>query len=329
MASGGQRIQTERQQYMSEWQQVVPCAEQFFRHTPNNVFSKELLGDAQEFMGWHATAAYVFPFDTPTTRMDSESAERFLDLLRAKDRDALMMASARLGLIRSEEAPVLPGELSIARMRNVLTGFCACFKLRRTYKGFRWLGTCRIFCRMGSCPHELCARFLGGDADVSMACLSQWTHAEEPASIEAADVQLRAEKQHVPPLPPAAALCTLTFLMQRAKQRSEKRAAAGTKRRRSVASLLESPSRKMRSEVTTDASEVARRKLLDKLAQHLASQSYTVYFPTLQKCLADSVTLKEAKKSGVERHVRQLLVRDKSLPVKLAVHRVLKAWGAM
>ncbi len=63
MLNGDQRIQTERQHYMSDWQQVVPSAKYFFRHTPNNVYVTELKGPA-----------YVLPFDSPTTRMDSQSA---------------------------------------------------------------------------------------------------------------------------------------------------------------------------------------------------------------------------------------------------------------
>ena len=169
MLNGDQRIQTERQQYLSDWQQVVPSAKYFFRHTPNNVYATELKGPAQKFCGWQAAAAYVFPFDSPTTRMDSQSAERFLDLLRAKDGGTLRTALSELGLIRQDDSPVLPGEISIGRLGNVLSGFCACFRLCKKYKGFQYLGTCRIFCRMGTCPHELCARYLESDPDVSMA----------------------------------------------------------------------------------------------------------------------------------------------------------------
>ena len=60
------------------------------------MYATELKGHAQQFPGWQATAAYVFPFDSPDTRMDSESAERFLNLLRAKDRDALKTVASRL-----------------------------------------------------------------------------------------------------------------------------------------------------------------------------------------------------------------------------------------
>ena len=67
---------------------------------------------------------------------------------------------------------------------------------------------------MGTCPHELCARFSDGDKTVSMACLSEWTQAQEPESINAADEQLRERRKHVPPVPRAAALSTLTLLMQ-------------------------------------------------------------------------------------------------------------------
>ena len=280
-------------------------------------------------MGWQAAAAYVLPFDSPTTRMDSESAERFLDLLRAKDRDTLRTASSRLGLIRHDDAPVLPGEMSIARLRNVLSGFCGCFRLRKPDKGFRYLGTCRIFCRMGTCPHELCARFLDGDKDVSMACLSEWTQAQEPESICAADVQLRAEREHVPPLPPAAALCTLKVLIQRAKARAQKRVEAGTKKRKAVAALLESPSTKRkRTAVSPVGFESPRSKLLQKLAQDLASPAFAVYFRAILKCKAESVTSAEAMENCLGRKLQQLLARDKTLPVKIAVQRVLKSWAA-
>ena len=236
MLKGDQRILCEKPQYMSDSRQSVPSAKYFFRHAPDNVYVTELQGSAQEFCGWQAAVAYVFPFESPATRMDSERAERFLDLLllRAKDRDPLQTAFSRLGLIRREDDPVLPGERSIARLRTVLTGFCACFRLRKKYKGFRYLGICRISCRMGTCPHELCARFLDGDTEVFMACLSEWTQAQEPESIIAADAQLIAllvtEWQHVSFLPLAAAMCALIFLMERANARVQQRRDATTKK---------------------------------------------------------------------------------------------------
>ena len=66
--------------------------------------------------------------------MDSESAERFLNLLRAKDRDPLQTALSRMGLIRREDDPVLPRELSIARLPTLPTGFCAFFDCARNTK---------------------------------------------------------------------------------------------------------------------------------------------------------------------------------------------------
>ena len=92
MLSGDQRILCEKPQYMSDSRQSVPSAKYFFRHAPDNVYVTELRGSAQEFCGWQAAVAYVLPFESPATRMDSESAERFLDLLRAKDRDPLQTA---------------------------------------------------------------------------------------------------------------------------------------------------------------------------------------------------------------------------------------------
>ena len=79
------------------------------------MYFTELEGSAQDFCGWQAAIAYVIPFDCPATRMDSQPAVNFLDLLRAKDRDTAQAALLVLGVIRKEDDPVLPGELSIAR----------------------------------------------------------------------------------------------------------------------------------------------------------------------------------------------------------------------
>ena len=84
----------------------------------------QLEGSAQVFCGWHAAVAYVIPFDSPTTRMDSQTALLFLDLLRAQDRDKARTALLKLGVIQKEYAPVLPGP-----GRRI--------RLRKRYKGLR------------------------------------------------------------------------------------------------------------------------------------------------------------------------------------------------
>ena len=84
----------------------------------------QLEGSAQVFCDWHTAVAYVIPFDSPTTRMDSQTALLFLDLLRAQDRDKARTALLKLGVIRKEYAPVLPGP-----GRRI--------RLRKRYKGLR------------------------------------------------------------------------------------------------------------------------------------------------------------------------------------------------
>ena len=62
MLNGDQRIQIEKQQYLSDWQQVVPSAVNFFRYTPNNMYSTILEGPDQHFGGWRtATAVAIVP----------------------------------------------------------------------------------------------------------------------------------------------------------------------------------------------------------------------------------------------------------------------------
>ena len=103
-----------------------------------------------------------------------------------------------------------------------MSGLCACVKLCEQYKGFQYLRTCRFFCRMGTCPHELCARYLQQDPDVSMASLTKWPHTQQPKSVSTADVQLRAKQQSAFSQPPAAAGSTLQTLMLRAQTRMQK-----------------------------------------------------------------------------------------------------------
>ena len=182
---------------------------------------------------------------------------------------------------------------------------------------------------MGTCPHELCARFLDGDKDVSMACLSEWTQAQEPESMFAADVQLRAKQESALPLPPAAASSTLQVLMQRAKARVQKRVEAGSKTRKAVAALLESPNGKRKSTTVPWADlESPRSKLLQKLAQDLECPKFGVYFQAILTCRQESVLSAEAKENCLDRTLMQLLARDKSLPVKLAAQHMLKFWAA-
>ena len=121
---------------------------------------------------------------------------------------------------------------------------------------------------------------------MSMACLSEWTQAQEPESINAADEQLRERRKHVPPVPRAAALSTLTFLMQRAKERTLKRAEAGSTKRKAVAALLASPSAKKKRTAENSVSfESPRSRLLQRLAQDLESPKYQVYFHAIASCV--------------------------------------------
>ena len=318
---------------MSPGRQTVPSAKYFFRHAPNNVYITELEGSAQDFCGWQAAVAYVIPFDCPATRMDSQTAELFLDLLRAKDRDRAQAALLGLGVIRKEDDPVLPGEVSIARLRTILTGLCACFRLRKRYKGFRYLGTCKIFCTMGTCPHELYARFLDCDSEVTTACLSEWNQLQDPESIVAENAQpsapLGSLREHIPAVPPASALCTLQFLVERAKARAEKRVEATSTKRKAVAALLESPITKRKNSRSTLADcELPRNKFLRKLAENLASPDFSVRLGVALTCMHENVSSAEAKQYGLDRKLKTFLGQGKCLPLGIAIRRLLASWAA-
>ena len=101
---------------------------------------------------WHTAVAYVIPFDSPTTRMDTQTALFFLDLLNAQNRDRAQTALLKLGVMRQEDAQIFAGQVSIARVRIILTRLSACFRLHKKYKGLQYL---RTISTMGTCPHEL------------------------------------------------------------------------------------------------------------------------------------------------------------------------------
>ena len=182
---------------------------------------------------------------------------------------------------------------------------------------------------MGTCPHELCARYLESDPDVSMAPLSEWTQAQEPESVSVADVQLRAKQQSAIPLPPAAAGSTLQTVMLRAQARMQKQVEKGSTKRKAVAALLESPSKKRKSTTVPLADlESPRSKLVQKLAQDLDGPTWGNCFQAILTCRKQSVLPAEAKDNCLDTKLMQLLARDKSLPIKTAAHDLLKFWAA-
>ena len=80
----------------------------------------------QVFCRRHVALTYVIPFDNQTARMDSHTSSWFLDQLRAQDKDKARTALFKLGVIRRGGAPVLPGQVSIARLWTIMTALGAC-----------------------------------------------------------------------------------------------------------------------------------------------------------------------------------------------------------
>jgi len=106
--------------------------------------------------------------------MDTQTALFFLDLLNAQNRDRAQTALLKLGVMRQEDAQIFAGQVSIARVRTILTRLSACFRLHKKYKGFQYLRTCKTISTMGTCPHELYANFLDCDSEVTTASLFEW-----------------------------------------------------------------------------------------------------------------------------------------------------------
>ena len=84
--------------------------------------------------------------------MDTQTALFFLDLLNAQNRDRAQTALLKLGVMRQEDAQIFAGQVSIARVRTILTRLSACFRLHKKYKGLQYL---RTISTMGTYPHEL------------------------------------------------------------------------------------------------------------------------------------------------------------------------------
>ena len=140
---------------------------------------------------------------------------------------------------------------------------------------------------------------------------------------------MRSWREHVPAMPPASALCTLQFLVERAKARAEKRVEATSTKRKDVAALLDSPTAKKKKSMSTLADcESPRNKFLQKLAENLASPHFSVRLGVVLMCMHENVSLAEAKQYGLDRKLNKLLDPGKCLPLEIAVRRVLATWAA-
>ena len=83
------------------------------------------------FVWTRDATAYVFPFTTPTTRMDSQSAKGVLTTLRVQDAGKLKTALSALSLLRHDDTPVLTGAMSIEGLAQVMSGLWCLFQVVR------------------------------------------------------------------------------------------------------------------------------------------------------------------------------------------------------
>ena len=66
---------------------------------------------------------------------------------------------------------------------------------------------------------------------------------------------------------------------------------------------------------------------MQRLAQDLASPRYQVYFRAILNCKEESVTSAEAKENCLDTKLQQLVARDDSLPIRVAVTKAIKSWA--
>ena len=139
---------------------------------------------------------------------------------------------------------------------------------------------------MGTCPHELCARYLQQDPDVSMASLTKWPHTQQPKSVSTADVQLRAKQQSAFSQPPAAAGSTLQTLMLRAQTRMQKQVDKDSTKRKGCGYPSRISQKEKEEEYYTAFGrfESPRSKLLQELAKRIGDGSWSDCFQALLTC---------------------------------------------
>ena len=144
----------------------------------------------------------MFPFESLATPMDSERVPSVSWICCAPKTETHHRLLVQVGLDTTGRGSSFARGTIHRSSANRPDWMPCLFPSAQEIQSFRYLGICRISCRMGIWPHELFARFYDGDAEVFMAWLSEWTQAQEPASIIVADVQpialLRTEWQHVP-----------------------------------------------------------------------------------------------------------------------------------
>ena len=185
------------------------------------MYSEIWEGPDEHFSGWRTATAYVFPFDTPTTRMDSQTAQRCLALLRAREAGTLKTALSALGFLRQNDAQVLPGEISIERLSQVMPGLCASLKLCKQYKGFQYLETCIFFAEWARVLMSYVLAIYNKTL-MYQSRFNKMAPDTQPESLSAANVQLRAKQQSAFSQPSAAAGSTLQTLQLRAQTKMQK-----------------------------------------------------------------------------------------------------------
>ena len=74
--------------------------------------------------------------------------------------------------------------------------------------------------------------------------------------------------------------------------------------------------------------ESPRSKLLQKLAEDLASLNFQISFGAIWSCSTEKVNSAEAKEHCLDSKLQKLLARNNCLLVNMAVQRVLKSWAA-
>ena len=127
---------------------------------------------------------------------------------------------------------------------------------------------------------------------------------------------------------PVAAGSTLHSLMLRAQARMQKQVDKGSTKRKAVASLLESPSKKRKKSTTLPLVDLESRrsKLLQKLAQHIDDGTWGDCFQAILTCTKEKVSVSEAKQFGIDTKLTRLLDRDASLPMKAAGNQLRQVW---
>ena len=130
---------------------TCPISKYLFRHAPDLVLRHRVTGIRSRvfFCGWQALVAYMFPFESPATPMDSERVPSVSWICCAPKTETHYGLLLEVGLDTTGRGSSFARGTIHRSSANRPDWMPCLFPSAQEIQSFRYLGICRISCRLG------------------------------------------------------------------------------------------------------------------------------------------------------------------------------------